>query len=196
MLATLPLSLMSNSIPSFDHNLVLPPHRGNPTQPADLSPYPCTSLEFCRRFNSSLERRDILLGFLTFRTQLRELGLVNGFQWLDGCFLEDIETKENRAPHDLDLVTFYWGYDQVFQKQLLEQLPAFANPPIAKQLYRLDHYPVDISHNPQVTVEWTRYWTHLFSHTRQGAWKGMLRIDLNTSVEDSVALSELQHSSL
>jgi hypothetical protein len=51
-------------IPAFDGILnVLPPHLGDPRNPADHSPYPCTRLELCGRFGTSAERRTILTGF-------------------------------------------------------------------------------------------------------------------------------------
>src|SRR5437868_6595038 len=105
-------------IPPFDHNLVIPPHVGDPRVPAELSPYPCTTLELCQRFGTSDERRDILLNFLRFRDLLRRHHLINGFQWLDGSFLENIEAIEGRPPRDLDVVTIYWNYDMLFQNNL------------------------------------------------------------------------------
>ena len=96
---------MPNPIPTFDHNLVLPPHLGDPTQPAHLSPCPCTILDLCERLGTTPERRVILKRFLDFRERLRTEGLTNGFQWLDGSFLEDIAVRESRPPRDLDVVT-------------------------------------------------------------------------------------------
>lgn len=182
---------MPNLIPDFDHNLVLPPHTGDPTQPGHLSPYPCTTVELCERFGNTSERRAILSKFLSFRERLRAAGLTNGFQWLDGSFLEDVEARENRAPRDLDLVTVYWGYDLAFQQQLLASFPEVANPALSKANYSLDHYPFDAGFNPALTLEQTRYWVLLFSHNRQGVWKGMLKVELNTPAEDAVAQQEL-----
>src|SRR6478735_7819025 len=95
------------SIPDFDHNHVLPPHLGNPTNGDDLSPYKCSSLDLCLKFATSPKRIEILKGLLAFRKKLTEFGVINGFQWLDGSFLENIEISERRNPNDLDLVTFY-----------------------------------------------------------------------------------------
>ncbi|HEX9784266.1 MAG TPA: hypothetical protein VGA56_16255 [Opitutaceae bacterium] len=49
-----------------------------------------------------------------------------------------------------------------------------------------------MAHHPILTVEWTRSWTGLFSHRRDGIWKGMLRIDLNTPAEDTKASALLE----
>lgn len=178
-------------IPAFDHNLVLPPHLGNPAIPTDLSPYDANSVEFVQRFATSPERVRILTGFFNFRVELQNRGLTNGFQWLDGSFLEDIEAQEGRPPNDLDLVTVYWGYDPAFQQNLAQQLPEFANPVLSKQNYFIDHYPFDAGHDPITTVEYTRYWVQLFTHNRNRVWKGMIKIPLNTLADDSAALNYL-----
>ena len=178
-------------IPPFDHNLVLPPHLGNSTNPSELSPYPCTTVELCQQLGTSPERRRILDLFLNFRARLVSEGLTNGFQWLDGSFLEDIEKRENRPPKDLDVVTVYWGYDMPFQLQLMAKLPEFSNPMLAKASFSLDHYPFDASYHPETTVETSRYWISLFSHNRLAIWKGMLRVELNTVADDLAARAEL-----
>jgi hypothetical protein len=186
---------MPNPIPAFDHNLVLPPHLGDPVNRGQLSPYPCTTLDLCQRLGINAERRAILGKFLDFRDRLRVEGLTNGFQWLDGSFMEDVEARENRSPRDLDVVTVYWGYDLAFQSQLVAQFPEFASPRLSKAAYSLDHYTFDAGYDPTLTLEQTRYWILLFSHNRQGVWKGMLKIDLNTPAEDAAARQELaQHT--
>lgn len=58
---------MSNPIPDFDHNLVLPPHLGSPTVPDQLSPYPCSTVDLCEKLATGPERREILGKFLDFR---------------------------------------------------------------------------------------------------------------------------------
>lgn len=178
-------------IPSFDHNLVIPPHLGNPALPNDVSPFKCTTVDLCNKFSTSPKRIEILKGFLSFRNKLNSFGLVNGFQWLDGSFLEDVETREQRPPNDLDLVTIYWGYDLNFQQNLMQNFPEFADSILSKQNYFLDHYPFDAFYSPVATVEQTKYWVQLFSHNRDSVWKGMLQIELNTPNEDTQALQYL-----
>ena len=183
---------MPNPIPDFDHNLVVPPHLGDPTNPGQLSPYPCTTIDFCERFGTSPERRTILGRFLDFRDRLRSEGLTTGFQWLDGSFLEDIETRDNRPPGDMDVVTVYWGYDRAFQVGLVSRFREFASSIASKRVYSLDHYSIDATLNPPpVLTELVRYWILLFSHNRDGIWKGMLKIDINTPGEDATARQRL-----
>lgn len=73
----------------------------------------------------------------------------------------------------------------------MTNFPEFANSALSKSKFLLDHYPVDYSHSPCVTIEQTRYWIQLFSHNRTGVWKGMLRLSINTPTEDERALAYL-----
>ncbi len=184
---------MSIPIPNFDYNLVMPPHLGNPTAPGDVSPYKCTSVELCEKFAVSAKRIEILRGFLSFRKKLNDFSLLQGFQWLDGSFLEDVETRESRSPNDLDVVTIYWSYDLIFQNNLVTSFPEFVNFQLSKQNYKVDHYPFDAGFSPIATVEQSRYWVQLFSHNRDMIWKGMLQIALNTPTSDAVALEYLNN---
>lgn len=93
-------------IPDFDHNNVIPPHLGNPTEPDKISPYKADILEFCHKFATSPQRIEILKGFVNFRLEANKNGILCGFQWVDGSFSEDIEKSEQRAPNDIDVVSF------------------------------------------------------------------------------------------
>jgi len=152
-------------------------------------------LDACERFGTTPERKRILGRFLDFRERLQIEGLLHGFQWLDGSFLEDVELRDGRPPRDLDVVTVYWGYDRAFQAALVEKFPEFASPALSKVNYSLDHYALDAGYTPEFTINQTRYWISLFSHNRSGVWKGMLRIELNTPDEDAAARLELAKDS-
>jgi hypothetical protein len=179
-------------IPNFDHNNVIPPHLGNPIHKEHLSPYRCTTLELCKRFATSKERIEILNGLLLFRKKMNNFGIKEGFQWLDGSFIENIEVSEKRAPRDLDLVTFFGGLTFEYQKELAVQFTEFLNPTFSKEKYKLDHYIVDYCFSPDATVELTRYWVQLFSHNRLNIWKGMLRLELNTPEIDTESIQYLK----
>jgi len=178
-------------IPDFDHNQVIPPHLGDPRIRAQLSPYPTTSEEVCQKFATSDARRDILRRWLRFREELTKLGVNSGFQWLDGSFLEQIEILETRDPNDLDIVTFYLTptgkTPMAFTAEVVASLPEFVDRDLAKKNFKLDHFPVTLTANGAAIVENTRYWTGLFSHRRDGLWKGMLRVELNTPAADIAA---------
>ena len=175
------------AIPAFNSNLTLPPHLGSPTRPQDISPFQCTSKELCERFATSPERIRILQGLLRLRSELRKHGVFNAFQWLDGSFLEDIEHSEKRAPRDIDVVTWYWDTDPNFSVRLASAFPDICNNKKIKTDFFVDHYPVDIGFRPDIIVSFASYWCGLFSHTRSQIWKGMLRVDLNTPIDDNEA---------
>ncbi|MBE7539342.1 MAG: hypothetical protein HS122_13135 [Opitutaceae bacterium] len=178
-------------IPAFDTNNVLPPHLGNAISRADLSPYECTSIDLVARYATSAARASILRGFLDFRHKLQLRGLTIGYQWLDGSFLEDIEKLENRNPQDLDVLTVFWGYDSAFLNQLAGAFPAFIDPAESKRTYHLDHFPLWADESPWGAVENTRYWIQLFTHRRDGVWKGMLKIPLGSPADDDQARQDL-----
>jgi hypothetical protein len=176
-------------VPDFNSSGVLPPHLGMPTNAAELSPYPATSLEICQKLGFSADRREILRGWIQLRKLLRTLGHNRGFQWIDGSFTEDAETHRSRSPSDIDVVSF------------LPQSPAMLDPAIAqiiadprqtKQLFKVDHLIVRLNWIGETIVEHTRYWCGLFSHRRDdGVWKGMLKVDLDTIADDAAAKRHL-----
>jgi hypothetical protein len=174
-------------IPNFDANSVLPPHLGDPRLRHELSPYPCTCSDLCDRFATTAERVAILDGFIRLRTELRRHGLTQAFQWINGSFLEDIEATEARPPGDIDVVTFYWSTDPNFTTDLIAAFPELRNRAAIKANFHTDHFLVDASFRPATTIEFTRYWTGLFSHTRNSVWKGMLKIELDTEPDDLAA---------
>ena len=180
-------------IPAFDLiSSVLPPHRGNPAEPADHSPYECTVLEFCRHFATSPERRAILEGFLKLRQRLLSLN-VTGFQWLDGSFLEDVEAHSGRAPRDIDIVTFISTPLGATDFDML----AVSNPWLLdhahiKTTHRVDHFIVHLGWDPRGLINLSRYWYGLFSHRRDGTWKGMLCVELSNPSDDAGPLRPLE----
>lgn len=176
-------------IPKFDHNHVTPPHIGDPRDKSQLSPYLSNSLEFTQHFATSPERIEILNGFLSFRKKLNQVGIIDGFQWLDGSFTENIEIREGRAPRDLDLVTLYnpsnLTLDQI--EYINNSFLDFFDFDESKTNYKLDHYPFNYNLNPLFTIDYSRYWIQLFSHNRFGIWKGIIRVELNTPEMDEEA---------
>jgi hypothetical protein len=178
-------------IPDFTLDLALPPHLGNATDAGQLSPYGCTTQELCEKLGKTPERREILNGFLDFRECLVANGVTDGFHWLGGSLLEEIEVLENRPPNDIDVATFYWPADAGQNLRLAQHFPEFMNFQLSKQKFRVDSYPVDISYSASLTIHWVKYWVLLFSHRRDGVWKGMLHVAINTPDEDSRARGTL-----
>ena len=184
---------VANSIPLFDTSGVLPPFIGaNPAIQAGRAPYRTTLLELVDRFATSPTRKAILEGFLNHRDALQNLGFT-GFQWLDGSFLEDIETTEGRPPRDIDVVSILFPPAAFLSDMALFQAAVSSNPDIfvpdqSKLTYRTDARYVNILAGPESTIKQTAYWFGLFSHRRADrVWKGMLEVPLNSAENPAAA---------
>jgi len=123
---------------------------------------------------------------LDYRAILTREGIVNGFQWLGGSFMEEIEKLESRPPNDLDVVSFL-AVDLNVAKAAISRVPLLFDRAATKRDYHLDHFPVDAAFHPFNTVDLARYWFGLFSHRRNAVWRGLLRVELNCGTEDQAA---------
>jgi hypothetical protein len=180
-------------IPNYEESGVLPPFIGeSPTHPANQAPYKVNLNEFIEHYATSKERIAILNGYLNYRAKLKSVGITNGFQWVDGSFVENVEKIRGRAPNDIDLVSFAHFPDTIKR----EDLPAFLNenpdlfyPLNAKSSYKCDAYFVDLALPSEAIVAHTKYWFGLFSHQRTSSlWKGMLEISLKDDETDAFNL--------
>ena len=178
-------------IPAWNAQGVIPPINAlNPTS-AERSPYTVSLIDFVDQFSTSPERRTVLDGFLRYRAALHGAGLTQGFQWLNGSFLEDVETLEGRAPRDLDVVTFYRLPAGQLQQdvQLLAPHLFPINRTAQEQLkanFHVDAYLVHLGMIPERLVERSTYWYSLWSHRRNQLWKGYVQINL-APTEDAAA---------
>lgn len=176
------------AIPAWTPNGVLPPvNPDNPVGP-DRSPYQVSLVDIILRFGTSTERCRILDGLLRFRLELHANGFTDGFQWIDGSFLEAVETHESRAPNDVDVVTFV---ESPADFAVNERVQAILDHDSVKREYFVDHYIVELSLPSRNLVEQSTYWSSLWSHRRSMQWKGFLQINLNPS-EDVEAARNLQ----
>lgn len=168
-------------IPPFDHNNVLPPFLTSPSNPGDQSPYRCEILEFCQRFATSAERKEILKGFIQFRIDCNAYG-IKGIQWIDGSFVENVEISESRNPRDIDVVSLILLHDSTEEARIMG-FPEFVNSVLSKSKYHVDHYPMVINDHPSRVIAYTKYWISLFCHNRKGVWKGMLEIPIYDTID-------------
>lgn len=178
-------------IPKFNGNGLLPPHNGELTDPASISPYLATTLELCQRFAGTPERRAILKGLLALRSSLGRLGFVSGFQWVSGDFLED-DRQHPKPPKHVQVVTFCHppesddGHDAGL-------VAAIRSRKKTLQQFRVDHIPVYLTFAPELLVRYTHHWSERMSHQRETETrKGFVQIALNTTSEDNAALSHLE----
>lgn len=182
-------------IPDWNAAGLLPPvNEWQPTSPA-RSPYSVALTDLVLRFGQSEARCAVLDGFLRYRTALHTAGLVQGFHWLNGSFLEHIELLENRSPNDLDVVTFVRFPSGLSARDVMTRFPQLVptdaqGQQTLKATYRVDGYLVDLGIAPERLVERAAYWYSLWSHRRNGAWKGYLAVDL-APADDASARVEL-----
>ncbi|MCA9091292.1 MAG: hypothetical protein KDA90_21970 [Planctomycetaceae bacterium] len=178
------------AIPPWTPTGVLPPvNDADPVGP-DRSPYQVSLVDIVLRFATSRERRQILDGLLRFRRELHSTGLVEGFQWIDGSFLEAVETLERRAPKDVDVVTFV---EPPADFAISDRVKAILNHDSVKRHYFVDHYFVELTLPSKNLVEQSTYWSSLWSHRRSMQWKGFLQINLDPS-EDVAAAKNLEEA--
>lgn len=174
------------SIPAMQSNGVLPPFVGSsPARPAGHGPYACDMAGVVRHLGTSARRVEILKGCLGFRKALRDLGMISGFQWLDGSFVEN----PGREPGDIDVVTFF---DAPQDRQLgwMAADPDLFRPAETKTKYLVDAYYVGSLGQPWTESLLSRgnYWKDLFGHRRGTLeWKGFLRVSLPQADEDDEA---------
>lgn len=179
------------AIPDWNAQGVLPPiNLASPTS-FDRSPYQISLTDLILRYATSPERSAILDGFLRFRAALHAVGLVQGFQWVDGSFLEHIEIIEERSPRDVDVVTFYHLSSGQTQQSLLTANLKLFDPKNTKQAYQVDAHFVQLNQQrPEPLVRQSAYWYSLWSHRRNDLWKGYLQVDLAPG-EDEIAQTSL-----
>lgn len=163
-------------IPAWNAQGVVPPINAlNPTS-VERSPYTVSLIDFVDQFSTSPERRNVLQGFLRYRAALHATGLINGFQWLNGSFLEDVEALEGRAPRDLDVVTFI---HTPVDLELTDEVAQLFDQAVAKERFKVDAYVVELDAlPPRELTFWSTYWYSLWSHRRNQLWKGFVQIEL------------------
>ena len=140
------------------------------------------------RFSTSPERRAILKGYLGYRAQLHRIGFANGFQWIDGSFLENVETIECRVPQDIDIVSFVHTPGGL---NLTEEDVQLFDPAVTKPRFHVDAYVIEMNQvTPRELASWSAYWYSVWSHRRTHVWKGFLQVEL-APIEDAEALAWL-----
>ena len=179
------------SIPNWNAQGVIPPlHSDDPTS-TKRSPYRVSLTDLVLRFGTTARRKTILNGLLRFRSALHNAGFTNGFQWVDGSFLEHIEQIERRDPGDIDVVTFYHLPEGQTQQSLFQANRALMDPRQNKASFHVDGYFVHLLPAvPETLVENTTYWYSVWSHRRDSLWKGYLQIDL-APTEDTAVMVRL-----
>lgn len=179
------------AIPEWNGQGIIPPIYSLDPASAERSPYQVALPDLVSRFGTTPERQALVRGLLRFRSALHEAGLTDGFQWVDGSFLEHIEQTEGRFPRDIDVVTFFRLPGNHTQQSLAEANPTLFQPLQTKTDFHVDAYFVHLSREaPEALVQKAIYWESMWSHRRDGTWKGFLQIDL-APTDEAVAKASL-----
>lgn len=181
-------------IPEWDTAGVIPPIApGASGASPHRAPYRATMIEVVRRYGRTQERRAVLRGLLELRRRLAEVGLADGFQWLDGSFVEDVETLRSRAPADVDVVTFAHLGDDAEQQRRFAEYAYLFDPRETKARFAVDAYyrNLDEPMNDE-SVRWVTYWYSMWAHRREDRmWKGFIEVPLSAA-EDEQAFEVLE----
>lgn len=175
-------------IPAWNLQGVIPPIRpGAPGHDADRSPYTASLDAFVDTMGTSSVCLNIIEGLLSFRNEIHKIGLGVGFQWIDGSFSENVEIVDGREPRDVDVVTFFEIPEGETEETIFQRNPDLFDHGHVKKTYLVDSYweilglPMDCQSIKQVS-----YWYSMWSHRRDGIWKGFVQVDL-ASGQDIVA---------
>ena len=178
-------------IPDWDHSGVIPAlDEDNPTS-RDRSPYIVSMRQLVERFGTTEHRRKLLGGLMDYRSDLRQAGLLQGFQWINGSFVEDVERTSSRPPEDIDVVTFYYVPDGYTDETFYAKNQTLLDPGSAKARHYVHAYYVRLnSGSVESVIRNCTYWYSLWSHSREGVWKGYLQMSLEVD-EDGAARHDL-----
>ncbi|WP_226635284.1 DUF6932 family protein [Brevundimonas poindexterae] len=185
-------------IPAFNSAGIIPPYL-TAAGHGDRSPYESTIVELVERFGFSPERRRILRGLIGYRAALAAGGFAEGYQLIDGSFVEDCEALRNRPPGDVDVLSYLAmpaHYSNDINAYQNEGIPFLVNEMLghaAKQNYSVDAY---LAVNPpgMSLSEFFHIFSHftlLFSHQKQtDVWKGAISIPFDL-LADTAAMARL-----
>lgn len=175
-------------IPDWNISAVLPPVRpGAPGHSPDRSPYVVTFSQMVQRFAITPDRIRILRGLLAYRTELNARGITSGFQWMDGSFMEHKELLLGEAPKDVDVVTFFMLPEGKDEETFVLENPDLFDSNTIKLKYHVDAFPYRLGGElGAADIKQIAYWYSMWSHRRNGLWKGFVQVDLSTE-EDEVS---------
>jgi hypothetical protein len=150
-----------------------------------MAPYPTSLSELAQRFCTSARRVALFRGLLNYRAAMVSLGFDQGYQWIDGSFVEAVETTRGTPPNDIDLVTLTVRPSAWLTLTLPQVQAAMASRPDlflaheAKKAFSCEAFVIDIGQPAHAVAKQLVYWYGLFSHQRATfLWKGIVEVPL------------------
>jgi hypothetical protein len=184
-------------LPAFDARGLLPPVNSSDGTNENRSPYFCSMMELCFAFGTSAHRRGLLRNLIGYRALIASDDFVEGLQFVNGSFVENIEATEGRNPNDIDVFSLLMPPAKYVNSPALWQQTGsafwqneIADNPKNKNRFSLDVYGlmVDVG-NLGLFLQRSLYWSSLFSHKRSNHdWKGFVAVPLNAA-DDQAALA-------
>ena len=94
-------------------------------------------------------------------------------------------------PKDVDVVTFFNLPNGLDQTAFFPQIADLFDVPNTKQIYHVDAYPYVLGSSlGETNVTEISYWYSMWSHRRNGLWKGFVQVDISED-EDNIAMALL-----
>lgn len=150
-----------------------------------------------QRFAIGTARCTILDGLLRYRADLRGIGFVEGFQWLDGSFVEDIEAREGRPPRDIDVVSFAYpprGMSKTEINRIMDERPDLFDHERCKQGFHCDTSIINLTTSPGGWCSRRAIGMVCFHRRGDALWKGMLQLPMDSDDHSArVMLDRLMH---
>lgn len=172
---------------------VIPPVNDLNGASSNRSPYKLPITDFVDLFAYTQERIEILEKFLEYRLELYKVGIVKGFQWINGSFTTDVEVTENRPPNDIDVVTFFELPNGETQMTFMPKTNSLLDKNYTKPKFKVDAYGFVIGERttPYV-INNIAYWYSMWSHRKNdNMWKGFIQVELSPN-DDHAVLNNLR----
>ena len=123
-------------------------------------------------------------GLLDLRASFRSAGLREGFQWVDGSFVDD-PGHRTEEPKDIDVVTFFHLPPGETQQSFSTKNSPIFDASANKIRYGVHSYFVVLDpNNIAYMIDRTCYWNSFWSHDRESQWKGYLEIPLSSGDDE------------
>lgn len=187
------------ALPPFDMRGLLPPVNGGGGTTPDRSPYFCTMTELCSALGTSDHRKALLRNLIGYRAVIASDDFVDGIQFINGSFVENIEAIEGRHPNDIDVFSILVPPAKYVSTPVLWQTTGskFWQTEIIdnaknKTRFSVDCYAMILDvENLGNFLRRSLYWYSVFSHKKSNhEWKGFAAVPLNLA-DDQDALAAL-----
>ena len=164
--------------------------------PENRSPFEATMTHVVERFAFTTERVHLIQNLIEYRNALYAAGITDGLQWINGSFVEHVETRprpgQAPTPDDIDIVTFYH-----LPSQQTPETGDLFRPTATRQRFNIDGYGIPLGVEfTAAQVEAVAYWFGMWSLRKDDHEpKGFVQVHLDPQ-NDPDALRALNEMTL